>query len=195
MEIYKSRLCWNCNNEINDNTLICEKCNKIQSPDKINEFDLFGLKKNFKVDINKLEDKYLKLQQLFHPDKFSNLSEKERKNSTLLSSLINEAYKNLKNPIERVNLLLKLNGYKLSAENESFNDNDVLEEIMEIQNRCINADDSESKGQILDDLNLKINTVLKEISDLFQEKKYNNVSRLNIKLSYLEKIKKNLKSK
>ena len=176
-------------------SLICDKCNKIQPPANLDEFELFDLNKKFSVDIQKIEDKYLKLQQLFHPDKFSNFSEKEQKHSTLLSSLINEAYEKLINPIDRANLLLKLNGFETSSDNKSFDDKSVLDEIMEIQTKCIEAEDHETKELILTDLNHKIKNIINEMTSLFDEKKFDNFYKLNIKLSYLEKIKKNLKLK
>ncbi len=168
---------------------------KIQSDSNIDEFELFDIEKKFSVDLEHLEQKYLKLQQLFHPDKFSNSTEKEQKDSTLISSLINEAYKKLSNPNDRINLLLKLNGFKLTLENKSFNDVNVLEEVMEIQNECMNVDDFESKQKILKDLDTKIKNLLSEISESFEKKKFEYVSKLNIKLSYLEKIRKSLKLK
>ena len=176
-------------------SLICDKCNKIQPPANLDEFELFDLNKKFSVDIQKIEDKYLKLQQLFHPDKFSNFSEKEQKNSTLLSSLINEAYEKLINPIDRANLLLKLNGFETSSDNKSFDDENVLDEIMEIQTKCIEAEDHKTKELILTDLNHKIKNIINEMTSFSDEKKFDNVYKLNIKLSYLEKIKKNLKLK
>ena len=40
---------------------------KIQSDSNIDEFELFDIEKKFSVDLEHLEQKYLKLQQLFHP--------------------------------------------------------------------------------------------------------------------------------
>ena len=39
------------------------------------------------------------------------------------------------NPIDRANLLLKLNGFETSSDNKSFDDKSVLDEIMEIRSR------------------------------------------------------------
>ncbi len=185
--------CWNCKQKLESNNFFCNKCGKIQSPSNIDEFKLFDLDQTFNLDLENLEYKYLKLQQLFHPDKFSNTSEREKKDSTMMSSIINDAYKKLSNPNDRVNLLLKLNGYELSSDSKTFNDKFILEEIMEIQNECMEIQDVESKKDTLNNLNMKIKNIIDEISKLFEKKEFENVSKLNIKLSYLEKIRKNLK--
>jgi molecular chaperone HscB len=189
----QKQLCWNCKQKLELNSFFCDNCGKIQSPSNIDEFKLFNVDQTFNLDPEQLEYKYLKLQQLFHPDKFSNSSEREKRDSTMMSSIINGAYKKLSNPHDRVNLLLKINGYELSSDSKTFNDKFVLEEIMEIQNKCMEIEDSESKKVALNNLNLEIKNIIDEISKLFEKKEFENVSKLNIKLSYLEKIRKNLK--
>ena len=62
-----------------------------------NFFELFEL--DYSVDINSeiLEKKYLNFQKKFHPDKFVNASDYEKRMSLQITSYINEAYKVLKN--------------------------------------------------------------------------------------------------
>ena len=119
-------ICWNCGNDIPSNFFLCQKCNKIQPPKQVDEFKLMGISKTFDLDLDELEKAYLKLQQLFHPDKYSQLSDQEIKYSTLLSSMINEAYQKLNSSISRATILLKLNGFNPPSEDKSFNDPDVL---------------------------------------------------------------------
>ena len=138
-------ICWNCQNIIPPNIFLCQKCNKIQPPKQVNEFRLLGISEKFDLDLEELEDAYLKLQQIYHPDKYSQLSEKEIKYSTLLSSMINEAYQKLNSSISRASVLLQLNGINSHSEDSSFNDSQVLEEIMEIQNEFLEAEDTEQK--------------------------------------------------
>ena len=92
-------ICWNCENVIPPDLFFCQKCNKIQPPKQVDEFKLMGISETFDLDLDELEKAYLKLQQLFHPDKYSQLSDQEIKYSTLLSSMINEAYQKLNSSI------------------------------------------------------------------------------------------------
>ena len=181
-------ICWNCGNDIPPNLFLCPKCNKIQPPKQVDEFKLMGISETFDLDLDELEKAYLKLQQLFHPDKYSQLSDQEIKYSTLLSSMINEAYQKLNSSISRATILLKLNGFNPHSEDKSFNDPDVLEEIMDIQNEFLEAESSEKKKLSIQKLNLKISETMKNLSISFKNKEYAIANMLNVKLSYLEKI-------
>ena len=182
-------ICWNCENIVPPNTFLCYKCNKIQPPRQLDEFKLMGLSETFDLGLDELENNYLKLQQLFHPDKYSQLSDQEIKYSTLLSSMINEAYQKLNSSISRATILLELNGFNLHSEDKSFNDPEVLEEIMDIQNEFIKAENSEKKKLSIQKLNLKISETMNNLSTSFKKKEYQIANKLNVKLSYLEKIK------
>ncbi len=186
-------ICWNCQNIIPPNIFLCQKCNKIQPPKQVNEFRLLGISEKFDLDLEELEDAYLKLQQIYHPDKYSQLSEKEIKYSTLLSSMINEAYQKLNSSISRASVLLQLNGINSHSEDSSFNDSQVLEEIMEIQNEFLEAEDTEQKKISIQKLNSRITKTINDLSRSFKKKEYEIAKKLNIKLSYLEKIRVNFK--
>lgn len=186
-------ICWNCQNIIPPNIFLCQKCNKIQPPKQVNEFRLLGISEKFDLDLEELEDAYLKLQQIYHPDKYSQLSEKEIKYSTLLSSMINEAYQKLNSSISRASVLLQLNGINSHSEDSSFNDSQVLEEIMEIQNEFLEAEDTEQKKISIQKLNSRITKTINDLSRSFKKKEYEIAKKLNIKLSYFEKIRVNFK--
>ena len=70
--------CWNCkaDTEVVDFRQI--SCNKIQYIRKTN-YDIFNLKHSYLIDNDELETKYFQLQNIFHPDKFINSIEKEKK--------------------------------------------------------------------------------------------------------------------
>ena len=186
-------ICWNCQNIIPPNIFLCQKCNKIQPPKQVNEFRLLGISEKFDLDLEELEDAYIKLQQIYHPDKYSQLSEKEIKYSTLLSSMINEAYQKLNSSISRASVLLQLKGINSHSEDSSFNDSQVLEEIMEIQNEFLEAEDTEQKKISIQKLNSRITKTINDLSRSFKKKEYEIAKKLNIKLSYFEKIRVNFK--
>ena len=57
-----------------------------------------------------LEQRYRALSRQFHPDYFYNASPAERRASLERSSYLNDAYRTLKNPISRIEYLLKVEG-------------------------------------------------------------------------------------
>lgn len=108
--------------------------------------------------------------------------------------MINEAYQNLGNSYLRANIILKLEGHNISKDDESFNDEEILEEIMELQNKCFDVNDLDSKKEMLNEIDRNINITIKNLSESFGNRDFKSANKNNIKFSYLEKMKKNLKS-
>jgi molecular chaperone HscB len=67
----------------------------MQQPDY---FELFGLPRQFEVDMAALNAAYFKLQQEYHPDKSPDFAAK--------SAVINDAYKTLKNRLKRAEYMV-----------------------------------------------------------------------------------------
>ena len=169
------------------------KLSSIKDLTEVDPFELFGLKKSIKIDTDFLEERLLELQSNVHPDKFINGSEKEKNISHNLSSKINESYTLLLDNVSRINLILKSSGYKINKESKSFEDKSVLVEIMDLQSECLLIDTAEQKNKMINKINKIIDKTIDEILKKFNLKQYVDVYKLNIKLSYLEKMKKNLK--
>lgn len=104
------------------------------NPLEYNFFDLLGLKQEFDIDKQKLEQNYIKLQELLHPDKFTNKSSGERNMSLIYTTYLNNAYDALKDDQKRAQYLLSLHGIIINQEenNNVSLDSDSLEEIFEI---------------------------------------------------------------
>jgi molecular chaperone HscB len=73
-------------------------------------FSFLGLPRKLRIDMNDLEQRYRALSRQFHPDYFYNASAAERRASLERSSYLNDAYRVLKNPVARIEYLLKLEG-------------------------------------------------------------------------------------
>ena len=187
-----SKNCWSCEKKIGYKDFFCNACGVLQKPFELNPFDIFSVDKKFEIDTKILEEKYLELQILLHPDKFINASQEEKDFSNIHTSFINNAFKILSDDVSRIKVLLEFFGYKIS-ENESFQDVSVLEEIMELQNKSMLVESESEKDKIKSQLVDKIEKEIKKVSQLFNEKKYKDVHKSCIKLSYLQKINGNLK--
>ena len=165
--------CWNCRTDTKVVDFRCSICNKIQNIRKTNPYDIFNLKQCYLIDNEELEIKYFQLQNIFHPDKFINSAEKEKEISAYESSNINNAYNLLLNNVDRIKILLKLKGYKTNPNNEkSFTDKDLLEEIMELQNRCMSIENENEKVKIKTEIIEKIRIIELEINSNFEKKKF-----------------------
>ena len=80
-------------------------------------FALFGLPRAFRVAPALLDKAYHDLQSKVHPDRHAHLPETERRLSMQWATQVNEAYRTLKNPLQRARYLLHLHG--VDTEHES----------------------------------------------------------------------------
>ena len=94
-------------------------------------FQLFGLPPACRLDTALLERHYHALQEQVHPDKFSHLSEAERRVSMQWATRVNEAYQTLNNSVMRARYLLSLHGIDIQEENNTAMPADFLMEQME----------------------------------------------------------------
>jgi molecular chaperone HscB len=97
----------------------------------MNYFKIFEVEESFIVDLNKLEDLYLKKQSLFHPDKFIAKDEKCRLEALEKTIVLNKAYDVLKSDTNRAFHLLQLQGLEVDLEENVVDIPEILSEIFE----------------------------------------------------------------
>ena len=96
-------------------------------------FTLFELPVDYRVDRQKLSERYRLLQQQYHPDRFASAPEQERRISLQMASRVNEGNRVLRDPIERARYLLEQSGVDLGAGRETLRDGAFLMEQMELR--------------------------------------------------------------
>src|SRR5204863_2386671 len=79
-------------------------------------FELFGLSPRFQLDAVALERAYREIQARVHPDRFAHAGDAERRASLQWTTRVNEAYRTLKNPVQRASHLLALHGVDVAFE-------------------------------------------------------------------------------
>src|SRR5919106_3288880 len=84
-----------------------------------NHFQLFGLSTRYRVDLDALDVAYRKLQTEVHPDRFASAGDAERRIALQASARVNEAYRTLKDPVQRAQYLLSLNGIDAVGETDT----------------------------------------------------------------------------
>src|SRR5216684_72969 len=81
-----------------------------------NHFELLGLPITYSVDPARLEQGYRDLQSRVHPDRFASGSDAERRVAMQWATRANEAYRTLRQPLERARYLLHLKGFDTGEE-------------------------------------------------------------------------------
>jgi len=133
--------CWSCGSALSAGASFCEACGKVQAPAaSVTYFDVFGLLRKLALDTAALERTFYKLSRKLHPDVYARASEQEQQWSLEQTSLLNDAYRTLKNPVARTEYLLKLEGVEIEQDRSSENGAkkesrvppDLLEEVFEL---------------------------------------------------------------
>jgi len=136
--------CWSCG--AMRAAHFCGSCGKVQPAVPVDYFTFFGLPLKLNLDIDALEKDFYELSRKLHPDLNARAGSQEQEWSLEQSSLLNDAYRTLRDPIKRTQYLLKLEGIELEEQSKSATENaratgevkkqivppDLLEEVFEL---------------------------------------------------------------
>jgi len=109
--------CWSCGTMRAAH--FCGACGKVQPPRPVDYFTFFGLPRKLNVDIVGLEKEFYELSRSLHPDLYARAGGQEQEWSLQQSSLLNDAYRTLKDPIKRTQYLLRLQGIEIEEQSKS----------------------------------------------------------------------------
>lgn len=107
----------------------------------MNHFELFDLPAAFNIDATVLQQRYRKLQQTLHPDRFANGTEREKLLAVQRTAQLNDAYQTLRSPLSRAEYLLALRGIELAHEQTTVQDPEFLMAQMEWRERIATIKD------------------------------------------------------
>lgn len=125
-------MCWHCQSEITGEYL-CGQCVKVQPLSKdLDYFACFKLPRLLDLDEHQLEQTFYELSRTFHPDFYSTKDDSEQAISLGNSAFLNTAYRTLKDPIQRVEYLIRLEAGAVK-DIRSNPPADLFEEILELQ--------------------------------------------------------------
>jgi len=136
--------CWSCGTM--RAVHFCSACGKVQPPVPVDYFTFFGLPRRLNLDTDLLEREFYQLSRNLHPDLYAQAEKQEQEWSLQQSSLLNDAYRTLKDPIKRTEYLLRLEGIELDEQSKAATEKaratgeikkqvvppDMLEEVFEL---------------------------------------------------------------
>ncbi len=139
-----TQACWSCGDMRAAH--FCSACGKVQPPLPVDYFTFFGLPRKLNVDLAALEKEFYELSRGLHPDLNVLQDKREQEWSLEQTSMLNDAYRALKDPIKRTQYLLRLEGIELEEQSKSATEKarqtgevkkqvvppDLLEEVFEI---------------------------------------------------------------
>lgn len=104
-----------------------------------NHFELLGIAPRFRIDPAALDEAYRALQTQVHPDRFAGGSESQRRMALQASARVNEAYQALKDPVQRAQYLLRINGVETVGETDTQLPMEFLENQLERREAAADA--------------------------------------------------------
>jgi molecular chaperone HscB len=184
--------CWSCGDM--RAARFCGSCGKVQPPAPVDYFTFFGLPPKLQLDVPTLEKDFYELSRKLHPDLSARATSQEQEWSLEQSSLLNDAYRTLRDPIKRTQYLLKLEGVELEEQSKAATEQaratgevkkqivppDLLEEVFELNmqleelqmNKKTGDDDPSLNAEIKqhkDALEAKYESLLQELQSYWQE--------------------------
>ena len=156
-----------------------------------NYFELFGIKPAFRIDKKTIEEIYLKLQTLLHPDRYATASEQERRIAAQKSAYLNEAYDVLMDACSRANYLLTLQGYTVNPDT-SMLDDDFLIKQMEYRERLEDATAQQSDKHavaLCDEIEQQSTEIDKDFEQAYDENMFDTAQLLLARMQFMKKLK------
>ena len=135
---------------------------------KKNFFELFNLPTSFDIDVNDLSSRFLKLQNLTHPDKHASSSDLQRRIAVQQSAYINQAFQTLRNPLQRAKYLLMLHGIDIDNEKNISMEPAFLMQQMELREQLESIRTSHQPTEELAEVEMHINDAIRRVSSLIE---------------------------
>jgi molecular chaperone HscB len=154
-----------------------------------NHFDLFGLSPVFSIEGEALERSYREIQSKVHPDRFAHAGDAERRASLQWTTRVNEAYRTLKDPVQRAKHVLELHGVDVAFETNTAMPPEFLMQQMELRETLEEAKDAHALDALRSNLKREKQSLEKAIAEAIDAKKdYSAASDLVRKLQFLDRL-------
>jgi molecular chaperone HscB len=95
-------------------------------------YDFFGVARKLTLDESLLQKRFYELSRQWHPDRFSRKSSEEQQQALDASSLLNDGYRTLRDPIKRAEYLLTEEGFPIGEQRSRDVPPELLEEVFDL---------------------------------------------------------------
>ena len=159
--------CWRCQDE-HTPQVFCPACEALQPlPPDIDYFTVFGLARDPVLDEQALANTYYDLSRQLHPDLHQTGTAEEQEASLQNTAVLNRAYRTLRNPVQRGQYWLELNGEQLGKENNKVPP-DLALLVFEVQEQLAAVREAQSAGT--DDALAGLKSELTQVRDDLDER-------------------------
>jgi molecular chaperone HscB len=97
-----------------------------------NFYEFFGLDKKLVIDNENLQKRFYDLSRQWHPDRFGRKSPEEQAQALEATSVLNDGYRTLRDPVRRAEYLLTEEGFPIGEQRSKDVPPELLEEVFEL---------------------------------------------------------------
>ncbi|QJD94650.1 Fe-S protein assembly co-chaperone HscB [Mucilaginibacter robiniae] len=167
----------------------------------INYFEFYNIPESFNPDTAALKKQFYALSKQYHPDFFANEDESKQQEILEISTINNKAFQTLSDPAKRLEYILKQHDLVNEGAKPQL-PSDFLMEMMDLNERLMEADDAEQLAQIRtevleveDNLNQQLHELTadyEQLNDTAKENRLNAVADIYYRKKYLLRIQESL---
>ena len=167
----------------------------------INYFDFYGIPESFNPDVAALKKKFYELSKQYHPDFYATDTDEKQQEILELSTINNKAWQTLSDPAKRLEYILRQHELLVDGAKPAL-PGDFLMEMMDINERLMEIEDTDQWGEINnevmlvdDDINQKLHTLTNDyhtLDDTAKESRLNEILDIYYRQKYLLRIKESL---
>lgn len=169
----------------------------MQSPDLSQTyFELFGMNPVFDIDCSRLHAEQQRLQSTYHPDRYVNASDRDKRLSVQVASWVNQAYETLQDPVKRSRYLLEINGADIPDDSTTTSDTEFLMEQIELREQvesCRHGQDGlQRSDQIETRLAHRAEELAREFVSDFEAAEFDKAIVSSRKMQFIQRIQQQL---
>ena len=164
-----------------------------------NYFELFGLEAQFHFDRDQLTDGYQALQSQFHPDRYIDANDQDKRVAMQATTFINEAYKTLQEEPSRARYMLELQNVPFNAEKDTTKDMDFLMAQMSLREEIDEVDSQDDLLEYLDELAKKSkqekSLLIEQYQTHFNAQQWDAAKEIVLKLQFFARLQQQINQK
>jgi molecular chaperone HscB len=154
----------------------------------MDHFARLGLPAALELDAAALDKAYFALQRQWHPDRFVGKPPAERARASVEAAALNDAYRILKNPLDRAIYLASLKGVELPGDGKTIDDPDLLMEVMDAREELQEASSVGEVDALAKFAREDLQKGLAELPRLFSANDKAGIRKTLLRLRYLDKF-------
>lgn len=154
----------------------------------MDHFARLGLPAALDLEAASLDRAYFALQRQWHPDRFVTKPPEERARASAEAASLNEAYRTLKDPLNRAFYVAELAGVEMPGDGKTIDDPELLMEAMEAREALHEAASAEAVDRLAAEARQDVQKALAGLGSLFLANDRAAIRKALLRLRYLDKF-------